>query len=127
MTIEEVKTKFGDPEDDGYVYCSECPCSKGGSDLCKHGGSCKGRDDAWQYILDHLGESNSVNHPSHYNQGGIECIDAMVAAYGKEAVKHFCMCNAFKYIWRADHKNGKEDIDKAIWYLNKFKELKSIE
>ncbi len=66
---------------------------------------------------------NQVNHPPHYNQGGIECIDAMVAAYGKEATKHFCMCNAFKYVWRSQDKNGIEDIDKAIWYLNKVKEL----
>ena len=69
----------------------------------------------------------SVNHPSHYNQGGIECWDAMEAAYGKEAVKTFCKLNAFKYVWRADNKNGVEDIDKAINYLNKYKELDSSE
>lgn len=66
---------------------------------------------------------STVNHPSHYNQGGIECIDAMLAAFGEEAVKNFCLVNAFKYVWRARDKNGMEDIDKAIWYLNKFKEL----
>lgn len=64
-----------------------------------------------------------VNHPYHYNSGTIECIDAMVESQGKVATKHFCICNAFKYIWRADKKNGVEDIDKAIWYLNKYKEL----
>lgn len=64
-----------------------------------------------------------VNHPEHYNQGGIECIDAMISAFGNEAVAHFCIVNAFKYVWRASDKNGMEDIDKAIWYLNKFKEL----
>lgn len=67
----------------------------------------------------------SVNHPSHYNQGGVECIDAMVAAFGKEAVENFCLLNAFKYVWRNRDKNGFEDIDKAIWYLNKVKELNS--
>lgn len=66
-----------------------------------------------------------VNHPSHYNQGGIECIDAMIATYGKGATATFCLTNAFKYIWRTEHKNGIQDIDKAIWYLNKYKELKS--
>lgn len=66
---------------------------------------------------------NAVDHPSHYNQGGIECIDAMVSAFGKEAVENFCLCNAFKYVWRNRDKNGFEDIDKAIWYLNKIKEL----
>lgn len=68
--------------------------------------------------------NNPVTHPSHYNQGNIECIDAMAAAFGKEAVAHFCICNAFKYIWRTEHKNGMEDIDKSIWYLTKYKELK---
>lgn len=67
--------------------------------------------------------TNAVNHPSHYNQGGIECIDAMIAAYGKEATGVFCVLNAFKYLWRAEHKNGKEDIEKAIWYLKKRLEL----
>lgn len=70
---------------------------------------------------------DNVNHPSHYNQGGIECIDAMVSAFGKEAVKDFCICNAFKYIFRFKFKNGIDDIDKAIWYLNKYKELKGKE
>lgn len=71
--------------------------------------------------------SDPVTHPSHYTQGNIQCIDAMEAAFGKEAVATWSKLNAFKYIWRAVHKNGMEDIDKAIWYLNKYKELKSDE
>lgn len=65
-----------------------------------------------------------VNHPEHYSSGGIECIDAMIAAFGKEQVAAFCKLNAFKYIWRGD-KKGKpsEDIAKAQWYLNKYTEL----
>lgn len=70
-------------------------------------------------------QHNAVNHPSHYASGGIECIDAMEAAYGIEAVMHFCMCNAFKYQWRFDKKNGVEDLKKAQWYQNKYIELKS--
>ena len=54
--------------------------------------------------------SDNVNHPFHYNQGGIECIDAMESAYGTEAVIMFCMCNAFKYQWRFNEKKGREDI-----------------
>ena len=72
-------------------------------------------------------EHDAVNHPSHYNQGGIECIDAMVSAFGKKSTASFCLINAFKYVWRAADKNGMEDIDKAIWYMNKFKELYSDE
>lgn len=72
-------------------------------------------------------EDNPVTHPSHYTQGGIECIDAMVAAYGKEAVEVFCLLNAFKYLWRTEHKNGNEDLEKAIWYLKKRLELSNSE
>lgn len=68
------------------------------------------------------GQNNSVNHPEHY-QGKNECIDVMLAMFGKEAVKHFCMCNAYKYRYRADRKNGHEDIEKAEWYETKLMEL----
>ena len=61
-----------------------------------------------------------VNRPAHYTSGGIECIDAMQAAFGAEAVKDFCLCNAFKYLWRHRNKNGVEDLEKACWYLNRM-------
>lgn len=67
--------------------------------------------------------SDPVNHPSHYTQGGVECIQAMQAAFGAETVQSFCLCNAFKYIWRANLKNGIQDIEKAKWYINKYLEL----
>lgn len=68
--------------------------------------------------------SDNVDHPSHYtNSKGIECIDAMEAAFGKEYVQCFCMCNAFKYIFRHHKKNGIEDVKKAQWYINKYIEL----
>lgn len=66
---------------------------------------------------------DAVNHPTHYTNGNIECIDAMLSAFGKEEVKIFCKLNCFKYIWRAENKNGSEDMQKASWYLNKFNEL----
>lgn len=67
--------------------------------------------------------SDNVNHPSHYETGKFECIDVMVEILGAEATKNFCVCNAFKYIYRHRRKNGLEDIQKAIWYLNKAVEL----
>ena len=67
--------------------------------------------------------NDNVSHPSHYTQGSIECIDAMLSAYGVEVVMHFCQCNAFKYLWRFTHKNKIEDLDKSLWYINKYKEL----
>lgn len=63
-----------------------------------------------------------VNHPPHY-EGNIECIDAMLDSQGAEAVKDFCICNAFKYIWRHRKKNKVEDIKKAKWYIDKYLEL----
>lgn len=66
--------------------------------------------------------SDNVNHPSHYT-GKYECIDVMQDVFGDEAIDDFCLCNAFKYIWRSRKKNGTEDVKKAIWYLNKYLEL----
>lgn len=63
-----------------------------------------------------------VDHPVHYNSGGVECIDAMVSAFGLDATVAFCKLNAFKYIWRAGKKtdgaNLKKDLEKAQWYIN---------
>lgn len=68
--------------------------------------------------------SDNINHPAHYETNGIECIDAMVASQGTEAVRNYCICNAFKYIWRHQHKGrSDEDIQKAIWYLNRYLNL----
>ncbi len=57
---------------------------------------------------------DSVNRPKHYNihPSGVECI---------QITEHmgFCLGNAMKYIWRADEKNGVEDLRKAVWYLER--------
>lgn len=55
--------------------------------------------------------------------GKYQCIDVMEETQGIEAVKDFCICNAFKYIYRHSHKNGLEDVKKAVRYLNKYIEL----
>lgn len=68
-------------------------------------------------------ENDNVNHPSHYETGKYQCIEVMEETQGKEAVKDFCICNAFKYIYRHHKKNGLEDVKKAVWYLNKYIEL----
>ena len=67
--------------------------------------------------------NDNVNHPAHYATVKYESIDGMVETQGTDAVKNFCICNAFKYIYRHKMKNGVEDIKKAIWYLNKYVEL----
>lgn len=66
-------------------------------------------------------EKDNVNHPSHYI-GKYECIDVMEDVFGKDALKTFCVMNAFKYLYRFQHKNGVEDIEKARWYLDKYLE-----
>ena len=72
-------------------------------------------------------ENDKVNNPSHYQSmmkdPNIDCITAMRAAFGDYETAVFCKLNAFKYVWRASSKNGNEDIQKAIWYLNKYLEL----
>ena len=67
--------------------------------------------------------SDPVNHPAHYETGKYQCIDVMIEVFGVEAVAGFCKCNAFKYLWRTDRKGGREDIEKAVWYLKKYLEL----
>ena len=68
-------------------------------------------------------ESNvdMVNHPSHYTQGGIECIDCIKSAIvGKVGIEAFCVGNAIKYLFRYEEKNGIEDVKKARWYIDRL-------
>ena len=72
---------------------------------------------------------DNVNHPKHYTQGVVECIDALAAATinlkGLDAV---CTANAIKYLWRWGQKNGVEDLKKARWYIdNLVKENEVVE
>ena len=63
---------------------------------------------------------DKVNHPSHYTYGDMEIIDfieQVTKDYKPELA--FAIGNAIKYISRANRKNGKEDLDKARWYLNR--------
>ena len=75
-------------------------------------------------------ESNvdMVNHPSHYTQGGIECIDCIKSAtVGKVGIEAFCVGNAIKYLFRYEEKNGIEDVKKARWYIDRLiKELENV-
>lgn len=62
-----------------------------------------------------MGEN--VNHPNHYNiSGRKECIVEMEEIFGIDAVITFCTLNAYKYEYRHELKNGKEDLDKSEWY-----------
>jgi hypothetical protein len=63
-----------------------------------------------------------VDHPPHYNQSGIECIDAIKAALGDEGFEYYLQGNIMKYLWRYRYKNGIEDLKKANWYLDKLQQ-----
>lgn len=69
-------------------------------------------------------KADAVNHPAHYETGKFECIDVMIETQGKESVEEYCLCAAFKYLYRHKRKNGIEDIKKARWYLDKYLEMK---
>ena len=63
-------------------------------------------------------KEDMVNSPAHYSESEIECIDAMVAAFGLERVQDYAAIAAFKYIWRQNKKwNPIEDREKALWYM----------
>lgn len=61
---------------------------------------------------------DNVNQPSHYTQGGIECIEAIKAALTPEEFRGYCKGNIIKYVWRERFKNGNEDLEKLKKYAN---------
>lgn len=61
--------------------------------------------------------TETVTHPSHYTQGGVECIDAIRAATG-DGFQGYCQGNILKYVWRYRDKGGVEDLEKARVYLD---------
>lgn len=86
-------------------------------------------DDEVQSINDQYAEieqvrqdlKDNVNHPSHYTQGKVECIDALESAtIGKSGIEAVCVANVIKYLWRYEEKNGIEDVKKAQFYLNRL-------
>ena len=63
---------------------------------------------------------DNVNSPSHYNYGEIEVIDfieQVTQHYNPNVAYH--IGNAIKYLARSPHKNGKEDVEKARWYIER--------
>lgn len=70
-------------------------------------------------------EFDPVQKPSHYNQGGIECIEAIKASMTNTDFRAYLKGNVEKYLWRYEKKqNPKQDLEKAKWYLERLiKEL----
>lgn len=65
------------------------------------------------------GNVDMVNSPPHYNQAGIECLDAIRAATN-EGYEFYLQGNIIKYLWRYRYKNGVEDLNKAKFYLERL-------
>ena len=102
-----------------YFYCSidDAPCVD-----CHNESNWEAQ---YGSVTESTPEHDSVNHPSHYCQeGSMECIDEMIAIFGKSSVMTFCLLNVWKYRKRAVFKNGEEDLKKSDWYMKKYIELK---
>lgn len=78
-----------------------------------------------QEVVEEAKKNDAVNHPKHYTQGNVECIDALESAtINKRGIEAVCVANVIKYLWRYESKNGLQDVKKAKWYLEKLiKEL----
>ena len=140
MTIDEMRNRL-DKYCEGFDLCSD------GCRLFKLGGNCRWNDlsvknieDCYWFLVsegligkpeqpeinfvkvernDEVEPTNdAVQHPSHYTQGGIECIEAIRASMTADGFCDYCKGNIVKYIWRWRDKGGVEDLRKASVYLD---------
>lgn len=95
---------YDDDEDDCDEDCENCEYA----DLNDHDDEDESEDSVdYEY----------VDGPAHYH--GTECIENMRKLFGDEAVRWFCICNAYKYRFRDGSKPGvtaEQDEKKARWY-----------
>ena len=76
---------------------------------------------------DNIEMQDMVNSPPHYNKTGIECIEA-IKAMTDEGFQYYLQGNIMKYLWRYRYKNGSQDLEKALFYLEKMiKVVKKLE
>lgn len=102
-------------KESGCLFSNSCKdCRFAGTHLCP---------DLWRQERELKQEQESkednINHPSHYTQGEIECIDAIRAAVGG-GFEGYLVGNIIKYLWRYKIKGGVEDLKKARWYLDRL-------
>ena len=139
MTIKEMRREL-------WKYCGEFDLCGDGCRLRSLDGSCRWNDlrdesteDCYHFLIaegligkpeqpeinfvkvernDEVEPTNdAVQHPSHYTQGGIECIEAIRASMTADGFCDYCKGNIIKYIWRWRDKGGIEDLRKASVYL----------
>ena len=140
MTIDEMRREL-------WKYCYGFKCCSDGCRLRRLGGGCRwglrgdeSTEDCYHFLIAEglIGKpeqpeinfvkverndevdttNNAVQHPSHYTQGGVECIDAIRASMTADGFCDYCKGNILKYIWRWRDKGGVEDLRKASVYLD---------
>ena len=83
---------------------------------CEKDGQWRGAGGVCPHKLD-----DAVNHPAHYTQGKVECLDAIESATtGLIGIEAVLTGQIIKYIWRWKWKNGQQDLEKARFYLNRL-------
>lgn len=104
--------------------CVSCSKSTNHYEPKEHSSNCKISDRKFKNKDYGFDEIDMVNHPQHYNRdGAMECIDEMITVFGKDIVACFCLCNVWKYRYRASDKGHEEDLSKSDYYMAKYKEL----
>ena len=138
MTIDEMRNKL-DKFCEGFELCIDgCPL-RTPDDSCRWNNlSDKSTEDCYHFLERLIGKpeqpeinfvkverndeveptNDAVQHPSHYTQGGIECIEAIRASMTADGFCDYCKGNIIKYIWRWRDKGGVEDLRKASVYLD---------
>lgn len=107
--------KIPDANSENYI-CRGClhkgqGCTPNSGYLCTH----------WECdpkMVSDSKQNDAVNHPSHYTQGGIECIDCIRASMSKDGFEDYCKGNVIKYLHRWRFKGGVQDLKKAKVYLD---------
>lgn len=103
--------------------CEDCDCAEMDDRDEKDDDSCEAEEHPeWPHPIEEDIKPDSsqyeyVNGPAHYN--GTECIENMRKLYGDDAIRWFCICNAYKYRFRDGSKPGvtaEQDKEKAHWY-----------
>lgn len=138
MTVEEMRKEI-DKYCESQHTCRVCPLNDNETSDCFYDASNEDTIEAFNKLFPQATEevneeptteveNDVIKHPNHYcRENAMECIDEMVLVFGKEVVKHFCLCNIWKYRYRSSAKNGEEDIKKSDRYIQIYKELTSNE
>src|SRR5690625_2765524 len=102
------------------MTCQRCGSNK----LVEEIHSEKGRHVCMMCGFPNTKEDDMVNHPKHYTQGKYETIDVILDITQQlPGPQGYLVGNIIKYLSRYHFKNGKQDLEKARWYLNKLLEI----